>query len=731
LSETDNEAAIPKLLFELTTVKEEANYLLEKTGNTYQILSQLTGNQIASENDASLAKDTLEKIAHWENTRQLANPKTKLETNDLEVAIYLTDDDGNHLKDEHGKDIRLLPEKDTHEFGFDLGNEGYLACKYEVTNHSNVDLFVAALAITPTGGVIRMNEKKIPKGSHAWMNTIGEDDTEDVDAIIFWPELPDEATECVMQIKYVASTQAHIDVSKLLQDDFSEAALRSKAEEEDTNLKRFDNHPQSDWFTRDIFYKATRGAQAVTAGKSTELSSTGITINAPERFEAKVQLGNITNGTRGISSRDYFINGLVNEAEGASLWSWGNASRSTQNYDLIELSDIKGDLSAEHPLVLEMDTGLQEEEWLIPVTFDGEHILPIGFGEVNESGQAKVSIDHLPEEQIKSRSIGRALKFAFYKITSKVFKIPKEGYHKLRAVEYLDEEGKFVYDDDQGKIKDKIKASSTGILLLLHGIIGNTDGIAEFVAPLVKGKDKRYDLVLTYDYENLTTPIPDIAMQLRELLEEAGISPTHTPKVDILAHSMGGLVSRWLIEQKDGNQFVERLILCGTPNEGSPFGKIDAYFKYARIALILGLNVLSPWKNAARVAALIAGLKSAQVTTAIGSKITRTLEDMTPDSQFMKHLNDQGKDGGIPYTIFAGDIQDYLKESRPLLDKVLGMVGNIVNSKDPNDLAVKVESIKGKGKNTQVKLIDVACHHLNYFTEPNCMEPLMKVLEGE
>jgi len=40
--------------------------------------------------------------------------------------------------------------------------------------------------------------------------------------------------------------------------------------------------------------------------------------------------------------------------------------------------------------------------------------------------------------------------------------------------------------------------------------------------------------------------------------------------------AMGGLVARWFIEQEGGNRVVDHLVMCGTPNVGSPFGKIDS-----------------------------------------------------------------------------------------------------------------------------------------------------------
>ncbi len=45
-------------------------------------------------------------------------------------------------------------------------------------------------------------------------------------------------------------------------------------------------------------------------------------------------------------------------------------------------------------------------------------------------------------------------------------------------------------------------------------------------------------------------------------------------KVDIVAHSMGGLVSRWYIQGKDYGGDVRTLIMEGTPNHGTPLGNV-------------------------------------------------------------------------------------------------------------------------------------------------------------
>ena len=141
-------------------------------------------------------------------------------------------------------------------------------------------------------------------------------------------------------------------------------------------------------------------------------------------------------------------------------------------------------------------------------------------------------------------------------------------------------------------------AKAQRILLFVHGIIGDTESMVPSVQ-LAKLADARplaslYDLVLTFDYENLNTTIEENGRLLKERLEAVGLGAGHGKTLDIAAHSMGGLVSRWFIEREGGNQIVRRLVMLGTPNGGSPWPRV---FDWATVALGLGLNHLTaiPW----------------------------------------------------------------------------------------------------------------------------------------
>ena len=60
----------------------------------------------------------------------------------------------------------------------------------------------------------------------------------------------------------------------------------------------------------------------------------------------------------------------------------------------------------------------------------------------------------------------------------------------------------------------------------------------------------------------------DSAKELKKLIDE--ITKTGTGQVDIVAHSMGGLVTSCYIKDFDFENKVNKIITCGTPYEGSP-----------------------------------------------------------------------------------------------------------------------------------------------------------------
>ncbi len=383
-----------------------------------------------------------------------------------------------------------------------------------------------------------------------------------------------------------------------------------------------------------------------------------------------------------------------------AMMSLGAGTRSTlgEEANVIEIRDLHvkdPDVLRHQPIQFELPGTLGDQEVIFPITFDGEHYRVLGESVVEESGQVVVNVREFPvgDPAVKSqvpdpfddgedtRSLGNALKLAFFKVV-----LEEDNLNKLRWNEFMDEE---TVEQHLDGVKDKV-AEAKNILILIHGIIGNTMDIATGLgkANTPDGSELKdaYDLVLSYDYENLNTPISQTGLLFKKALMEAGITRDDDKTVSILAHSMGGLVSRWMIEQEQGYELVDALILAGTPNFGSNFGKIESVRSFSVIVLDLALNFLP---NLVPFAATALKILKAP------AQVLVTLGEMEPESDFLNKLN-ASPDPGVPYFIVGGDATLYETAQEgfgKLMEKLELAVGNLVNPGKKHDIAVELDSI--------------------------------------
>jgi len=155
-------------------------------------------------------------------------------------------------------------------------------------------------------------------------------------------------------------------------------------------------------------------------------------------------------------------------------------------------------------------------------------------------------------------------------------------------------------------------------LILVHGYKGEPDDLKDMKQWLEDDGFTVYPL----DYAHGEVANGDIKQYAKALCFEVERAKNATggEKVDIIAHSMGGLISRWYIEKFGGATNVRNLIMLGTPNHGSEL------FELTRIPFlgpILGL-LANPGQ---------AG------------------EDMEPNSSFLEEL---GYEGRANYHTIAG-----------------------------------------------------------------------------
>ena len=117
------------------------------------------------------------------------------------------------------------------------------------------------------------------------------------------------------------------------------------------------------------------------------------------------------------------------------------------------------------------------------------------------------------------------------------------------------DDGTVSYERDHDVIRAAV-AGASRILMYIHGIIGDTRGMVSSARPghlalgaFVEPVGDRYQLLLAFDYENINTPIDETARDLKGRLAAVGLGERHGKALDVVAHSMGGLVARWMIER--------------------------------------------------------------------------------------------------------------------------------------------------------------------------------------
>ncbi len=103
------------------------------------------------------------------------------------------------------------------------------------------------------------------------------------------------------------------------------------------------------------------------------------------------------------------------------------------------------------------------------------------------------------------------------------------------------------------------RMSGTGVILI-HGITRSSKSMAAFREPLTKAGFH----VFPFDYPSTRVEIPESADYLKQVIESLeGVESLY-----IVAHSMGGIVTRAYMSQKPDAR-IKRLVMLGSPNSGA------------------------------------------------------------------------------------------------------------------------------------------------------------------
>ncbi len=688
-----------------TDAPEGARYTLSAENDCYLLKLRETGKLIqGAKGYTKAAADymfaILKRVAAWERAVVLQNHSTRMNSEDVSFKFCeVLDDDQQH--EYPGSEITL-------DIGRERDDWKVVRGTLKANNRTQQTLHLLLLHFTEVYGFKPLyNEPVEPTKSDFTITLNG-------NAVFILSLEENEGDQAIHTFKLIVSTEK-VDEFLLEQEPLKlgeivtpENAPRGLS----FSPRKFH---ENEWFTRDLHVKLVRQLDRVSV-KDTSLANHKITIKGHPTLKAGISLSPAKSATRGVGDGADIHRAL--ERQGMELLNFSGTRG--ENESVLELTDIQNPEALEQdPLEIELDVDLAEGEFILPLAFDGEHILLTGDPSRDDEGRTHISIRHIPEIPDNRRSLGRALKLYFFKTYLK-----QENVNQLCWVEYKPD-GSF--ERHRSGVAEKV-AAANNVVLLIHGIIGNTDSIVQGLrlAKDADGKsvDQKFDLVLTYDYENLSTPISETAVKLKEQLAAAGLRENDDKRLTLLVHSMGGLVSRWFIEREGGNKVVDHLVMFGTPNVGSPFGQVDSARQLSSLLTALAINtfpIFTPFG-----AALVYLLNRS-------SKLTPTLEQMNPTSEFIKTLN-TSPDPGVPYTIVAGDIRDYHESADQLIARLIAKVGrgilfDLLYQNAGHDIAVQDDSIRGiaDDRSPAPKKSNVICHHLNYFVSEAGLRAMAEV----
>lgn len=169
------------------------------------------------------------------------------------------------------------------------------------------------------------------------------------------------------------------------------------------------------------------------------------------------------------------------------------------------------------------------------------------------------------------------------------------------------------------------------LIVLVHGL----DSDAEYwqdLRPLIEGEGYRVAPLL---YPN-DQPIADSAGLLAA--ELTALRAAHPQlKIDILAHSMGGIIARACLEGDDYDGGVGRLVMLAPPNHGSCYSRFSVCCDMVEHFRLWRSDPEWSW------------------TWMITDGLGEARGDIAPGSPFLTDLNARGRRQGVRYTIVAGN----------------------------------------------------------------------------
>jgi hypothetical protein len=200
----------------------------------------------------------------------------------------------------------------------------------------------------------------------------------------------------------------------------------------------------------------------------------GVTILGHPGLKARARLSTVSEASRDLGTvvlpRSLHDDPSISQPLGFS------ASRGSEpGLSVLKLLDIEDPsvVTPEQPLRLQVETALGTDEHVLPVGYDGEFFLPLGYG-VTRDGRTEIAIERLPPPE-SVRDLKGSIRIFFQKVISKHLGL--EYKYPLLAATNLAEDGEVTNTVDADQVQEQVQQAQR-VLLCIHGIIGDTRGMA-------------------------------------------------------------------------------------------------------------------------------------------------------------------------------------------------------------------------------------------------------------
>jgi len=284
-------------------------------------------------------------------------------------------------------------------------------------------------------------------------------------------------------------------------------------------------------------------------------------------------------------------------------------------YDPLTLILPVEEISESIRLIIPWDSNIEDSNRLCAIAYNGSSYLPMEI--YQEDGYLVIVIDRYKWEESAKKSTNFVYSSIIISVMYVIQNDPPKTELGIKSISFNETTKELDFTTATA-------TSSSRVLLLVHGWQGEPKSWTTFREWLDDNHDYNYDEVWSFGYKSRNS-ISDNGKLFEEQLDEHYIDGT---QIDIVAHSMGGLVSRAMIELHDGGRFINRLVTLGTPHLGSSLAMFRDY-----IGFTVGIDDPIGY---------------------IGYNfLTQGFQDLNSGSAFLNILNEQPKPEVHYYTIAA------------------------------------------------------------------------------